>query len=70
SKYKNQRVAIRILIANFAFAHWLAPHVDSAKLNHIGVPFVWRHRWDPDTRDVISQYKLALSDQATFEKDE
>ena len=68
--YKSQRVSIRILIANFAFAQWLSPHVDSAKLNHIGVPLVWRHRWDPHTQDVISQYKLALSDEATFEKDE
>lgn len=46
--------------------------MDSAKLTKISqsFPLVLRHRRNPDIRDVISQCKVALSDQATFEKDQ
>ena len=67
--YKDQRVEISILIANFAFAKAVEGCVDP-KLSRIGVPLVWRHTWDPVRQDVVSQYKFALSDEGTFEKDE
>lgn len=36
----------------------------------IGDPLVWRHRWCPEQQKVIHQYKYALSDEATFLRDE
>lgn len=36
----------------------------------ISDPLVWRHIWCPQRKKVIHQYKYALSDEATFERDE
>ena len=68
--YKEQRVEISILIACFAFTKLYEGCIDSSELAHIGVPLVWRHTWSEAGQCVISQYKLALSDEATFQKDE
>lgn len=42
----------------------------STQVRRIGDPLVWRHRWCPDRGEVIHQYKYALSDESTFERDE
>ena len=68
--YKDQRIEINILLANFAFAKWFEGCIDSTALTRIKVPLVWKHSWNATTRTVVAQYKLALSDVATFDKDE
>lgn len=69
-KYADQRVEIRVLIANFAFAHWFDGCIDITKLNNIGVPLVWSHSVGNASGDgVLNQYKIALSDEPSFMKD-
>lgn len=68
--YKDKRVEIRVLLANFCFTHWLDGCVEVKKLNNIGVPLIWRHVWNESTKEVVSQYKMALSDEGTFYKSE
>ena len=67
--YHDQRVEINVLIANFAWTAWLSHHIEPG-LERIGVPLVWKHHWCEATQDVVSHYKLALSDEASFAKDE
>lgn len=40
------------------------------QVRRIGDPLVWRHAWDEKQGKVIHQYKYALSDEATFLRDE
>lgn len=35
-----------------------------------GSPLVWRHKWDPERKEVVVHFKMSLTDTATFEKDE
>ena len=69
-KYKDQRMEISILIANFAFTKWLDDCIEASTLTHIGVPLVWRHWWNDGEQRVISQYKMTLATDSTPEKDE
>lgn len=70
SNYSNKRVEISVLIANFAFVKWFDGCVNADKISNIGVPLVWRHTWVPETQTVRVQYKYAISDSPTFERDE
>ena len=59
-----------MLISNFAFVKWFDGCVNADKISNIGVPLVWRHPWVPETQSVRVQYKYAISDSPTFERDE
>ena len=52
SNYRNKRVEISVLIANFAFVKWFDGCVNADKISNIGVPLVWRHTWVPETQSV------------------
>ena len=65
-----RQVEISFLLTNFAFTKWFEPHINGKQLHHIKEPLVWRHTWVKETQTVLCQYKAALSDTATFEKDE
>ena len=67
--YHDQRVEINVLIANFAWTAWLRDHIKPG-LERVGVPLVWKHHWCEASKSVLSHYKLALSDEASFDKDE
>ena len=68
--FKQKRVELTFLLVNFAFTKWFDGCIMKDKLNRIGVPLVWRHRWVESTQSVLNQYKMLISDKATFEKDE
>ena len=68
--YKAKRVEINILIVNFAYTKWFQGHINQTKVKRIGDPLVWKHEWVPEQAFVRVQFKYALSDTGTFEKDE
>ena len=68
--YSSKRVEINFLIVNFAFTKWFKGHIKEKEVTRIGDPLVWRHTWVAETKTVCVQYKYALSDEGSFEKDE
>ena len=68
--YKDKKVEITFLLVSFAFTKWFDGCIHQEKLKHIGKPLVWRHIWSDARKEVVVQYKMLLSDEATFKKDE
>ena len=68
--FKDKLVEIKVLLVNFAFVKWFSGHVNADKVKRIGDPLVWRHSWVASEERVKVQYKYALSDLPSFERDE
>ena len=67
---KDKKVEISCLLVTFAFTKWFDGCINQDEINRIGQPLVWRHWWSEERKEVIVQYKMALSDEGSFEKDE
>ena len=70
ANFKDKRVEITCLLITFAFTKWFDGHINQSEINRIGAPLVWRHRWVAERKEVVVQYKMLLSDEGSFEKDE
>ena len=70
TNFKNKRVEIKILVANFAFKKWFEGHLNHSHLSRIGDPLVWRHTWVAEESRVRVQYKYSLTDHDTFQRSE
>ena len=70
ANFKDKRVEITCLLVTFAFTKWFDGCINQDKIKGIGKPLVWRHRWVEERKEVVVQYKMLLSDEGTFEKDE
>ena len=69
-RYKDKRVEVTCLLVTFAFTKWFDGCIHQDEIRRIGTPLVWRHMWSEEQGDVVVQYKMALSDEGSFEKDE
>ena len=70
ANFKDKEVEITCLLVTFAFTKWFDGCINQDKITGIGKPLVWRHRWVEERSEVVVQYKMALSDEGSFEKDE
>ena len=70
ANYKDKRVEISCLLVTYAFTKWFDGCIRQDEIKRIGQPLVWRHWWSVERQEVIVQYKMALSDEGSFEKDE
>ena len=70
ANYKNKRIEITCLLVTFAFEKWFDGCIHQDKIRRIGTPLVWRHKWNEEQQEVVVQYKMLLSDEGCFEKDE
>ena len=70
ANYKDKEVEITCLLVTFAFTKWFDGCINQDQINRIGAPLVWRHQWSEERQEVVVHYKMALSDEASLEKDE
>ena len=68
--FKDKLVEIKVQLVNFAFVKWFSGHINADKVKRIGDPLVWRHSWVASEERVKVQYKYAMSDSQSFERDE